>query len=422
MKANLTKKDSNTNEQNGTVDQLNKLLSSKKFLDSPELLKNTDLGYLLEKLGRKLFSDENIKTSAYHFRLLVENLKKHAQIQHDRHQELNLYLNAGQTYAVMGLTEEAAKCYEQAIQLSIELKDATRHARALRFLGNLKFQQQGKVKDAMACFEQSLEICQENGELLEEAYALNSLSAVYFQLASWKKMEDACNQVLAICEQMDEDELIACIYNNLGAMYSLRGQWQKSLAAFQKSLPLFEKLGDYRGLAETYNNMATLYRDRDMWSDAGRCFALSIRFATQIGDTVAKASAILNRVELYVMMHDLELARENCLSVIGTFHKLGQRLGEADACKMLGVIYTKSEKWNLAQKYFDESLEISEETHYQLGLAETYRSYADFHLAQNQRDLAVELLKKSHENYRHLKATRKAKQVEKHLKQVEADS
>ncbi|KAA3657419.1 MAG: tetratricopeptide repeat protein [Calditrichaeota bacterium] len=419
MEARSKKNDLSINEETITAVQLRKLLTSKKFLDSPDLLRDADLTYLLEKLGRKLFSDEDIKISAYHFRSLVENLKKHSHISHDQHQELELCLKSGETYAVMGLTEDAEKCYEQAIQLSVELNDAARHARSCRYLGNLKFQQQGKFKEAIKCFEKSLEICQENGELLDEAYGLNSLSATYFQLASWKKMEDVCNQALAICEQLDEDELIACINNNLGAMYSLRGLWQKSLAAFQKSLPLFEKLGDYRGLAETYNNLATLYRDRDMWHEAGRCFALSIRFASQIGDTITKANAILNRAELYVMMHDLELARKNCFSVIGTFHKLGKGIGEADACKLLGVIYTKSERWDLAKKYFDESLEISKKSHYQLGLAETYRKYADFHLAQNRNDLAAESLKRSLKNYRSLKAHGKARQVEKFLNKIQ---
>ncbi|MFQ5628464.1 MAG: tetratricopeptide repeat protein, partial [bacterium] len=138
----------------------------------------------------------------------------------------------------------------------------------------------------------------------------------------------------------------------------------------------------------------------------------------QAGDTLAKANALLNRVELYILMYDLEMARENCLNAMRTFHKLGQMFGQADACKLMGVIYTKDEDWELAKKYFEESIEISLDCDNLLGLAECYQSYGDFYIEQKKHESALEMLNKSVENFRLLKATRKAKQVEKKIKEL----
>ena len=400
-----------------TRERLNELL--KKASSAQDDDKNSELLYQLEKYGRELANDEDQKVAAYHFKRAVKEFQDMTHAQQDRTQELYLLISSGQTYATLGLTQDAETSYEQALQLSTDLTMDLLKARTLRLLGNLKLQQTDS-KAAIKYFEQSIDLCQQTGEPLEEAYSLNSLAAAYFQKAAWRKMETACEQALAIAEKLDENELAGCAYNNLGAMYSLRGQKQKALIAFQKCLPLFEMAGDQRGLAEAYNNMATLYRDQDMWHDAGKCYSLSIQFSDRVGDVLAKANAMLNRVELYILMYDLELARENCIKSMQTFYQLGYKFGEADACKLMGVIYTKEEQWELAAKYFDESVEINLSSANAFGLAETYKSYADYFVARGQNDQAFEMLENAKEQFRKVKATQKVRQIDKLVKSLQS--
>jgi tetratricopeptide (TPR) repeat protein len=389
---------------------------AKDDADSEELV---DLIYGVEKLGRKFVSDEGKEKGASYFKLAVDNLRKLAQIKQDQAQELNLHFSAGQTYALLGLLDDAVESYEHALQLSSKLNEYKIHARTLRLLGNLKLER-SQWREAVACFEQSRKVCEENGEPLEEAYALNSLAAAYFQTAAWRKMESACEQALAIAEQMKDDELTACVNNNLGAMYSLQGQLDKAFVAFQKSLPIFEKLGDQRGLAETYNNLATTYRDKEMWHEAGKCYAKSLQLAHETGNVVLEACAKLNRVELYVLMHDLDLAEKQCQDAVRAFHGLAHKSGEADACKLLGAVYTKKENWGLARKYLDEALQINTQYRNRLGLAETHRRYAEFWMAKGNKKSAIAHLQKSSENYKSLKAHREIKKIEKQIKEIKA--
>jgi len=181
-----------------------------------------DLTYSKEKLARQSLANEDKQKSAAYFKVAVQNLKQFAQLKHDEAQELNLCYSAGQTYALLGLMNEAAESYEQALTLSKKLNDNKSHARALRQLGNLKLRR-SEWKEAIACFEHSYKISQENGEPLDEAYALNSLAAAYFHTAAWRKMEEACEHARAVAERMSDDDLTACVYNNLGAMYNLQG-------------------------------------------------------------------------------------------------------------------------------------------------------------------------------------------------------
>jgi len=409
------------NEYKPLLAKLATFLKQAERRAEPTSEKFADLTYSMEKLARKFLADENTQKSAAYFKLAVENLKQFAQLNHDQAQELNLCYSAGQTYALLGLMDEAVESYEQALKLSNELNDDKSQARALRQLGNLKLQQ-SQWQEAVACFEHSMKICQENGERLDEAYALNSLAAAYFQTAAWRKMETACEHARAIAETLNDDDLSACVYNNLGAMYNLQGQWDKALAALQKGKLLFEKLGDLRGLAELYNNLATAYRDKEFWPEAGKYYARSLELARQIGDAVIEASATLNRVELYLLMHDLEMAEKQCHVALGAFHRLSHKAGEADACRLLGVVYTRKDHWSLARKYLDEALQTNTEHDNRLGIAETHRSYAEFWQAKDNRKSALKHLQKALENFHALKANREVKKLEKQLAAIKAPS
>jgi tetratricopeptide (TPR) repeat protein len=373
----------------------------------------------MEKLARKFLSDEKNQKGAAYFKVAVDNLRQFAQLKQDQAQELNLNYSAGQTYALLGLMNEATDSYEQALKLSKQLHDDKSHARTLRQLGNLKLRQ-SQWQEAIACFEHSCKISKENGEPLDEAYALNSLAAAYFHTAAWRKMEIACEHARALSEQMSDDDLTACVYNNLGAMYNLHGQWDKALAAFQKSLPLFEKLGDRRGLAETYNNMATAYRDKEFWHESGKCYAKSLQLAREAGDAVVEAQVSLNRVELYLLMHDLEMAEKQCQIALRAFHGLSHKSGEADACRLLGVVYTRKENWGLAKKYLDEALQLCMQYDNRLGLAETHKSHAEYWQAKGSKKSALKHLQKSIENYQALKAHREVRKLEKLIGEIKA--
>jgi tetratricopeptide (TPR) repeat protein len=376
-----------------------------------------DLSYSMEKLARKFLADEDQQKAAAYFKLALNNLKQFAQIKHDQAQELNLCYSAGQTYALLGLMDEAADSYEQALKLSSTLNDHKSHARTLRQLGNLKLRQ-SQWQEAIACFEHSCKICQKNGEPLDEAYALNSLAAAYFHTAAWRKMENACEHARALAEKMNDDDLTACVYNNLGAMYNLHGQWDKALAAFQKSLPLFEKLGDRRGLAETYNNMATAYRDKELWNESGKCYAKGLQLAREVGDAVVEAQVSLNRVELYLLMHDLEMAGKQCQMALRAFHGLSHKAGEADACRLLGVVYTRKKNWGLAKKYLAEALQLCTQYGNRLGLAETHKSYAEYWQGKGSKKSVLKHLQKSGESYQALKAHREIRKIEKLINEI----
>lgn len=384
--------------------------------DSDEFV---DLTYSMEKLARKVLSDEKTQKGAAYFKVAVDNLRQFAQFKHDQAQELDLNYSAGQTYALLGLMDEAADSYEQALKLSKQLHDDKSYARTLRQLGNLKLRQ-SQWKEAIACFEQSRKISRNNGEPLDEAYALNSLAAAHFHTASWRKMEATSEHARALAESMNDDDLTACVYNNLGAMYNLQGQPDKALAAFQKSLPLFERLGDRRGMAETYNNMATAYRDKEFWQESGKCYAKSLQLAREVGDVVVEAQVSLNRVELYLLMHDLEMAEKQCQMTLRTFHRLGHKSGEADACRLLGLVYTRKERWGLAKKYLDEALQLSSEFDNQLILAETHKSCAEFWQAKGSKKFALKHLQKALENFKALKAHREIRKLEKIIAEIKA--
>ena len=335
--------------------------------------------------------------------------------------QLGEFIRLAQTFAKSGDFEKANAAYNQALALTIELKNDKQHARVLRLRGNL-FLLKGRYRRAIKIFNRSLRISRKIGDSLEEAYGLNSLACVHFQHGDWRNMERVCNRIFGIATNHPLEPLYACASNNLGVMYCLRSQWDQALACFQKSLPLFELIGDIQGVAETCNNLANVYREKRFWRESAKYFANSLHYARLVGDEHTKANATLNRAELYRDLNDLTMAKRICSDALEMYQQLDDPYGLAEAFKTLGSIHSKMEQCGEAKKCFQRAIEIFVKMKNLHGLAESFLYCAELYIHRNKYRDASACLQHSLRCYRKLRLPQKIAELEKRIEQVQQDA
>jgi len=147
MKSKMT---SNSNALDVSVEELANLLQRIETAGQSDL--SHEIVYLLEKLSRRVITDENQEKSVQHFRFAVQQFRKFAGSRLDIMSELNLSLSSGQTFAMMGEVQEAETCFKRAIELGEKAKDDHLRAEAERLLGNLRLNQDA-IDEAIRHFQ-----------------------------------------------------------------------------------------------------------------------------------------------------------------------------------------------------------------------------------------------------------------------------
>lgn len=334
-----------------------------------------------------------------------------------RAQEIELQLRAGQAYKTYGAWEKALSTYQHTVALCGAKEFHRPKAEALRWLGNI-YLDQNRWQDARQAYQESLQLCQLQGDVVGEADVQNALGILHFEQGELDQASSYYDQAIELAEKANDLDLVATIYNNRGALATVKGQWKKALACYEESLPCFEKTGNTGALANTYNNMGMTHADNGNWPKAGDYYDRSYQLARELGDAHLQATVKLNRVELYLAINDLPLAEVMCHQAMQTFTGLKDRLGEADASKMLGVIHTRRREWPEAKSCFVRSIQLSSEYHSPLSLAEAHYEYGRMLSQKGSKQEAKKQLRKAAALFKTLKAEQEIEKADKELRNI----
>lgn len=339
--------------------------------------KNLDLNAVLEEFQTfifRVFREKEQQTLLGYFEKSFELLTEHFLRDLTTEQQVQLELWKGHTYEKQGGWTQSREAFQRAVALSEQVGMDSAKAEALRWIGHIHMMQ-NDFKNAFQAYRQSLQAARQANDRHAEANACSGLAYYHFEQGDLAAAKSNWQEALETAETLSDARLMAQINNNLGAVANIQGHWEEALARYGESAPEFEKMGDSRGLAETYHNMAMTYADAGRWPEAGEHYEKSYQLAQTIGDIRLQATVKLNRVELYLEIGDLQMAEAMCLQSLRTYTNVSDRLGEADAYKLLGVVYSRNQKWAVAKSYFESSLKLTRKYKNPLCEAETSFEY-----------------------------------------------
>jgi len=328
----------------------------------------------LQALIASLIEEKNFELRMRYFERAVDAVRGQSAALAGTPQEIDFQLRAGQAYENFGAWDQALAAYRRAVELCASHRFIPQKIEALRWIGSI-LTKQNQWQQAEQAFRESWQLCVHAGDDAGHAHAENWLGILCFEQGKLEQATAHWENALSLAEKVQTGNLRAVIYNNLGALANVQGQWEIALAYYGRSLPNFETTGDTASMASTYHNIAMSYADKGNWPEASIHYEKSYRLARQLGNAHLQALVKLNRVELYLAIGDAALAEKLCRQALQTYRQLQDHLGEADACKFLGMIAAKKRAWTKAKTHLEKSIRLAMEFHHPLGEAEARLEY-----------------------------------------------
>jgi tetratricopeptide (TPR) repeat protein len=341
------------------------------------------------------------KPSSY-FQMAVEALEN-APEPHKTSTMLALRLEIAKALAVLGEWDEAVTCLEDVCTAARDAAEKKLEAEALREVGRIERRRE-RWEEALERYRQSETICEEIGDGVGMASAVNCIGAVYFEKGEMEKARTEFEDALKIALDLENRKLIAQLNNNLAAIADVRGDHQKAISLYEKALLAFQEMDDARGSAEVYNNMGMSYAVIKELKKAGRCYEKSLEISLRAGDLELLSDLYLNKSDLCLTMNQWSPAKIYAVKALEAFTSMGDRLGVAEAHKLLGIVADHDEKWELSKSHFSNSVRINRECGCLLNLAEACRDFGCACLRRGESEEGKKLLKSSHEIFKQLEA------------------
>jgi putative nucleotidyltransferase with HDIG domain len=320
--------------------------------------------------------------------------------------------------SLSGNLGDSIQLYRSIIRRAGKMQKLSVKAMAMRRIGNI-YWRKGESKTAMNYYRRSLSISRSCGDTKGAAKAYNGIGTLYFNSGNWNKVKEYFNLAVEAASEESDLGLMANIFNNLGAMSNILGDWTMAISYYEKAQDIYKELENVKGLARIYNNLGLTYRDRGDLEKSAQYFEESIRIAGEIGDVSLKADSTLNYLQVLIRLSRLDEAREKCDEVYETLSGTEEESSMAETMLLYGMIYTRTGKWALAEKHFNESISINENHDNLLGKAECYREMALLYKEWGKNKKTLEYLGKSFNAFRALKAVRYLQEIDRKIAELE---
>jgi len=135
-------------------------------------------------------------------------------------------------------------------------------------------------------------------------------------------------------------------------------------------------VGNPRGLAETNHNLAITFRDLGDLDTADRHERRAIEYAREAGDERLLAMCQVGRADLALRRGEARVAAAGAQVGATSYARLPDRLGEADALRLVGVARAALGEHALARTALDRAVELAEAGESLLIVAEAYEARA----------------------------------------------
>ncbi len=320
-------------------------------------------------------------------------------------EKLDELIRQAESSSLSGGLDEAVALFRRVVRRAGRAGQPSLQAMAMRRLGNL-YWRKGDPRRAMRYFRRSLRVSDSCGDVTGSAKAYNGIGTLYFNSGNWTKVKEYYNLAIESARQENDLTLVANVFNNLGAMSNILGDRNMAASYYEEAIDIYRQMRDYRGLARTYNNLGLTSRDRGDWENAARHYKHSTSIAQKLGDVSMTANATLNYVQVLIELEKFGEARDTCDGAYEIVSSTGEASGIAEAMMLYGMIYTRMEKWALAEKHFTDSLALNEKHNNVLGTAECYREMSLLYRAWGKNKKTLECLGRSFNAFKRLRAIR----------------
>lgn len=267
----------------------------------------------------------------------------------------------GEMQVAYGEYEDALESYRRAESILREANDRRGLAIARSDTGwtYAKLREYDRALDNLFA---ALVIHHEVADIVWEARTLERIGAVYDERGEFGSALKHYQQALNIGKQTGELKTQIALLNRIGAVYYHMTEYDKALINHQQARDIALQINDLPGLAESYALLGNVYREQGQTAEAETLYQLAQEIYEQLDDRVQEGHIKTQAAELYQpgagQPWQYGWALHLYFETWNIHREMGNKLGEAIALNKIGVVYRLQGKYQDAEVYHKQALEI----------------------------------------------------------------
>ena len=367
------------------------------------------------------------------FNQAIEYLKQHLSIAKqlgDKKDEGMAYHNLGSAYCSLGNVSQAIKYHRQDLSIAKELEDRAGERRAYNNLGSA-YDKLGDVNQAIEYHRQDLSLAKELGYRVGERRACNNLGSAYEKLGDLNQAIEYHKQALSTAKELLDRAGEGRAHHIVGSAYNRLGDANQAIEYLKQHLSIAKELGDRADEGHAYHDLGEAYHQLCDFNHAIEYQKQHLSIAKELGDRVGEGHAYnmlclayhdlgdVNQAMVFAELHKnitqdpigrlqslaflsvsylklgkLFRAKDYSQEMIDLAKGSGDRIHEAFAYTLAGLVYVQWGDFKLAKEYLEKALTIAKKLRNRFVESCVFQAFSIFHFKQGDFGRAKEYYKK----------------------------
>ncbi len=249
----------------------------------------------------------------------------------------------------------------------------------------------GQHEEGTRWVELALARSREQGEQAVETHALNASGAIAFVSGRVDEAADYLTQGLMTASRDGDHATIGRCSNNLGIINNVRGRHAEAIGSYTIAIAAYRRAGLRNGVAECCHNLGITFAEQRDLERALKQANRGVEEATAADDRGLIALALRGRAEVYVMLGELETAREEIERALGQHRELGDPAEEAEDLRVVALVEKAGGELLQAERTLRDVIARAESNGRPQLVAEATRDLAYLLQQMDRRDEALRL-------------------------------
>ncbi len=250
----------------------------------------------------------------------------------------------GTAHAELGNMTAARDCLIDCLVCNRRLGNEEGVAGAYNNLGILA-KRSGDLSAAIDHFERALEIDRALGKPAAVARRLNNLGVALYRSSRWDEAEENLKQAWEIYTRLGAARDVVAVESAMGNLCRARRDWRGAREYLMRVLRTSQREGYLRAEALALEFLGDLEKDQGRYNEAVRALDQALACAHRLSSMSDVIGEVLRRrAEAYLALGRLDDAERDCTSALDLCRKIGDRLEEGAALRVLAAVsYAKGE-------------------------------------------------------------------------------
>ena len=241
---------------------------------------------------------------------------------------------------------------EMALDLAKKENDLESSYRIYRERGFI-YQENNHLRKSLREFENALTVVNQLDNDSHRLDTYTDLAISNRKLSNYKATTDYHTMALFLAQKNDDLLMVEYSYHGLGTLYELVGDFDKALEYYFQSLAIAEERKSTSGVVITLQNIANTYTKTDNSYQALETIERAYTLAGTTEDSLIIAEVLYDYGRVLHKAGKHSMALEKHLAGLEIYEKVGQKTSIVRSLIEISGIYTRMEKYNQAQAYFD---------------------------------------------------------------------